>query len=71
MAMMLPAAAPADETARTHKVVDGDTLSALADRYLVSAARADEIYRANRDVLRDPKLLPIGVELKLPARSGR
>ncbi len=68
MEMMLPITAPADATARTHKVVDGDTLTALADRYLGSAARAQELYEANRDVLHDPELLPIGVELKLPPR---
>ena len=52
MDMMLPVATPADETARTHTVVDGDTLAALAERYLGSAARAEEIYQANRDMLR-------------------
>ncbi len=70
MEMMLPAAKPADD-AHSHTVVDGDTLAALAERYLGSAARAEEIYQANREVLRDPKLLPIGVELKLPPRNGR
>ena len=71
MDMMLPITTPADETARTHKVVDGDTLAALAERYLGSSARAEEIYQSNRDVLRDPEPLPIGVELKLPLRAGR
>ena len=66
---MLPITTPADQTARTHRVVDGDTLPALAERYLGSAARAEEIYQANRDVLSDPELLPIGAELKLPPRS--
>ncbi len=69
MSMMLPVATSADDAARTHTVVDGDTLAALAERYLGSAARAEEIYQANRDILRDPKLLPIGVELKLPPRK--
>ncbi len=71
MEMMLPAASLADNTAHLHTVVDGDTLATLAERYLGSSARAEEIYQANRDVLRDPKLLPIGVELKLPPRVGR
>jgi hypothetical protein len=68
MDMRLRGDAPAEETARTHTVVDGDTLAALADRYLGSSAWAGEIYEANRDVLRDPELLPIGAELKLPPR---
>ena len=57
---------PAKETARTHKIVDGDTLPALAQQYLGSAARAREIFDANRNVLSDPELLPIGAELKMP-----
>ena len=40
--------------------------AALAERYLGPASRAGEIFAANRDVLFDPKLLPIGVELKIP-----
>ena len=69
MSMMLPVV-PTDDAVRTHTVVDGDTLTALANRYLGSAARAEEIYQANRDVLHDPTLLPIGVELKLPPRKS-
>lgn len=67
MQMMLPVAKPVEKT--THTVVDGDTLSTLAERYLGSSARANEIYKANRDILRDPSLLPIGMELKLPPRG--
>ena len=68
MDMVLPADAASDDTARTHTIVDGDTLAALAQRYLGSAARAMEIYEANRDVLTSPALLPIGSELKIPPR---
>ena len=66
MDMMLPVPAPTEQRARTHKVVDGDTLAALAERYLGSSLRAGDIFEANRDVLFDPQLLPIGVELKIP-----
>jgi len=52
-----------------HKIRDGDTLAALAQRYLGSSDRAAEIYEANRDVLRNPDLLPIGVQLKIPPSS--
>jgi nucleoid-associated protein YgaU len=61
---------PAKEV-RTHKIVDGDTLPALAQLYLGSAARAREIFEANRAVLSDPELLPIGTELKIPPTDGR
>ncbi|MGD0382099.1 MAG: tail protein X, partial [Thermoguttaceae bacterium] len=69
MDMMPIVARPADGP-HLHKIVDGDTLGDLAARYLGSAARAVEIFAANRDVLADPELLPIGVELKIPAREG-
>jgi nucleoid-associated protein YgaU len=70
MDAMLPANGAENEAPRTHKIVDGDTLTALAERYLGSATRAKEIFKANRDILMDPNLLPIGVELKIPPRAG-
>ncbi len=54
---------------RIHRVRDGDTLPTLARRYLGDAARADEILEANRDLLQDPELLPIGLELEIPNRE--
>jgi nucleoid-associated protein YgaU len=56
----------AESGSRVHKIVDGDTLPALATKYLGSADRAMEIFQANREALSDPELLPIGVELKIP-----
>lgn len=53
-------------TGQTHKIVDGDSLPLLAERYLGSASRAGEIFACNRDVLSDPELLPIGVRLRIP-----
>lgn len=63
-----PALADADEP-RKHIVIDGDSLARLAGRYLDDPRRAAEIYEMNRSVLRDPELLPIGVELVIPPRS--
>ena len=62
--------APYGETAaeEAHTIVDGDTLAALAKRYLGSADRAGEIFTYNRDVLSDPDMLPIGAELRIPNR---
>lgn len=54
---------------RSHTIVDGDTLPALAQRYLGSADRATEIYAANKNLLPGPDVLPIGVELRIPAAS--
>jgi nucleoid-associated protein YgaU len=59
-----------DDEPRTHIVVDGDSLAKLAGRYLDDPHRADEIYQLNRDLLSDPELLPIGVELTIPARAS-
>jgi nucleoid-associated protein YgaU len=71
MNMLMPVAVPPDDARRTHTVVDGDTLASLAERFLGSADRAKEILAANRDVLTDSRLLPIGTELKIPPRSKR
>jgi hypothetical protein len=55
--------------ARTHFIVDGDSLSRLAKLYLDDASRWEEIYALNRDQLTNPGLLPIGAELKLPPKA--
>jgi hypothetical protein len=57
-----------DKGPHVHKIVDGDTLAALAERYLGSPSRAMEIFEINRNVLNDPELLPIGAELKIPEK---
>jgi LysM repeat protein len=64
-----PTAAP--QPARTHKIVDGDTLQEIAREYLGSASLAGEILEANRTKLSDPALLPIGVELTIPSGVRR
>jgi phage tail protein X len=51
----------------THRIVDGDTLAALALRYLGDAALADRIWEANHPQLpENPNVLPIGLELVIP-----
>jgi hypothetical protein len=49
-----------------HRIVDGDTLKKLARKYLGDPARAREIFEANRGVLQDPDILPLGEELLIP-----
>ena len=49
-----------------HRIIEGDTLPKLAASYLGDSARYVEIFHVNREVLGDPRLLPIGVELKIP-----
>lgn len=53
-----------------HRVVDGDSLETLAERYLGTAQRADQIYQANRERLASPDLLPIGTELTITLLSN-
>ncbi|UUO08593.1 hypothetical protein M4951_09790 [Blastopirellula sp. J2-11] len=52
---------------RHHRLVDGDTLPKLAERYLGRADLDWAIFEANRDVLSDPQLLPLKVEIDIPA----
>ncbi len=69
-----PQAAPAPAAARpvassagrTHTVASGDTLGGIAKKYLGSITKADAIYEANRDVLKNPDTLRIGQVLRIP-----
>lgn len=56
---------------RTHRVVDGDTLERIAERYWGDASQADALFFANRSVLSTPDPLPLGVELTIPARPEK
>jgi nucleoid-associated protein YgaU len=56
----------ADSGSRVHVIHNGDTLERLAERYLGDGARALELFDLNRDVLENPHLLPLGVELRVP-----
>jgi LysM repeat protein len=53
-----------------HRIVDGDSLEKIAQRYLGDRARWPDVYQVNRDVLAAPSALPIGVELRIPPRSS-
>lgn len=57
---------PAPARPTHHRIADGDTLATLAERYLGDARRAGELFEANRDVLADPEVLPVGAELRIP-----
>jgi len=65
----VPTARPASIPRRTHRIVDGDTLARLAERYLGDPNRAGEIFQLNRQLLPSPKILPIGAVLQLPPRN--
>lgn len=69
MGIGIPGARVVDHTRRTHKIVNGDSLPALAKRYLGSEDRAAAIFEANRDLLSSPDALPIGIELRIPPQD--
>jgi phage tail protein X len=56
---------------RTHRVVDGDTLARIAQRYWKDASLADALYNANRGTLNSPDPLPIGAVLIIPPLSSQ
>ena len=73
--LVVPDARTAEEArdtgeARSVRVRGGDTLSSIAERALGDADRWDELYRANRDQLSDPDVLPVGLSLRLPDRAS-
>jgi LysM repeat protein len=63
------APAPKPQTAptlRIHKVVAGDTLSAIAKKYYGSANEYMKIFNANKDKLKDPDKIFPGQDLIIP-----
>lgn len=53
-----------------HKVKRGDNLSSLAVYYLGSESRFLEIYQLNRDVLKSPNALLVGMKLRIPPKHA-
>ncbi len=70
VAAVLPTEVTANASGgQTYVVQSGDTLSGIASKVLGSAARFDELYEANRDVLESPDRLRLGQRLRIP--NGR
>jgi nucleoid-associated protein YgaU len=61
-----PAPAPAAPAPRTHVIAMGDTLTKISQKYYGTPNRWNEIFAANRDVLRDEKNLVVGKTLVIP-----
>lgn len=62
-----PVVSSSTPPAATYRVRDGDDLTGIAIRFYGTPAAANAIWEANQGILSDPGLLPIGVELRLPA----
>ena len=50
----------------TYVVRDGDDLTSIAARFYGHPGAAASVWNANRDVIPDPNVLPIGAHLRLP-----
>ena len=50
-----------------HTVVAGETLSKIAKTYLGDANAYMKIFEANKDILKDPNMIRVGQEVKIPA----
>jgi len=64
-----PAATPGLPVApapRLHTVVEGDSLTRISTRYYGTASRWQEIYDANREVLKGENTLRPGQRLRIP-----
>jgi len=59
----------ASEQPRIYVVRDGDDLTGIASRFYGHPAAAGAIWEANRGLLRDPGILPIGAALVLPPQA--
>ncbi len=59
-------AARAIAAENTYVVKAGDSLSAIAKAVYGNAARWPEIFEANKDLIKDPKLIRPGQELRIP-----
>lgn len=64
-----PQASPPAATPHRHRIAEGDTLARLAEKYLGNRDRYLDLFQANADVLFDPRLIPIGVEIVIPDRT--
>jgi nucleoid-associated protein YgaU len=56
----------AEARARVYVVKSGDSLSKIAKELLGDASRWREIFEANKDQIKDPNLIRVGQELRIP-----
>jgi nucleoid-associated protein YgaU len=55
----------------TYTVQSGDTLGAIAQRFLGNASEYMDIFNANRDQLKDPDMIKPGQVLKIPQHARK
>ncbi|NKB78029.1 MAG: peptidoglycan-binding protein LysM [Gammaproteobacteria bacterium] len=63
----LDAPAPAEgEKVEFYEIKSGDTLWAIAAKFLGNGAKYTEIFEANREVIKDPDLIYPGQKIRIP-----
>ncbi len=65
----VPAAAAAVKV-EYYVIQQGDTLSAIAKRFLGDANAYPRIFEANREVIKDPDLIYPGQKIRIPVEEG-
>ncbi|MSS10472.1 bifunctional metallophosphatase/5'-nucleotidase [Clostridium sp. WB02_MRS01] len=61
---------PAGAGTSAYTVKNGDSLSRIAKRELGSYDRWKDIYEANKDKIKDPNVLSVGIQLVIPGKSA-
>jgi NitT/TauT family transport system substrate-binding protein len=59
-------AAKAKKSAQEYTVKGGDTLSKIAEQYYGNGAKWEKVYEANRDSLKNPNYIFVGMKLNIP-----
>ncbi|MCB1192767.1 MAG: peptidoglycan-binding protein LysM [Leptospiraceae bacterium] len=55
-----------DDNIEYYVIKSGDTLSAIAKKFLGDASRYPEIFEANEEVIKDPNLIFPGQKIRIP-----
>jgi nucleoid-associated protein YgaU len=51
---------------KSYTVKAGDSLRKIAEEFLGDANKWTEIYEANKDLIKDPNVIQVGMELEIP-----
>jgi nucleoid-associated protein YgaU len=53
-------------SAQYHEVVKGDSLWKIAEKYYGDGSLYNNIFEANKDILKDPNVIKVGQKLRIP-----